>query len=132
MKSFVSCVSVLSMLTFSVNAAEIDLAGEPLTATDLTADYVNNSDTAATLTFDVSEDATFSGSISGNISVVKIGSATLTLPSANTYMGGTTISNGLLSISSDDAFGSGGVHFVGGGVHFTETTNASKIYSYEA
>lgn len=132
MKSFVSFVSVLSMLTFSVTAAEIDLAGEPLTATDLTADYVNSSDTAATLTFDASADAEFTGTISGNIAVVKTGSAMLTLPAANNYTGGTIISNGLFAISSDAAFGSGGVRFAGGGIHFSETTTATKTYSYEA
>ena len=79
MKKILALTTIFSALAFAVVAAEIDLAGGPLTATDLTADYVNSSETAATLTFDVAADAEFTGSISGNIAVVKTGAATLSL-----------------------------------------------------
>ena len=132
MKKVLALTTIFSALAFAAVAAEIDLAGGPLTATDLTADYVNSSETAATLTFDVAADAEFTGSISGNIAVVKTGAATLSLLNANTYTGGTTIQEGLVSISSDSAFGSGTVRFAGGGIYAAATMTASKTYAFDS
>ena len=132
MKKILALTTIVSALAFAAVAAEIDLAGEPLTATDLTADYVNSSDTAATLTFAVASDSEFTGSISGNIAVVKTGAATLSLPNANTYTGGTMIQEGLVSISSDAAFGSGTVRFAGGGIYAAATMTATKTYAFDS
>ena len=132
MKKILARATIFSALAFAAVAAEIDLAGGPLTATDLTADYVNSSETAATLTFDVAADAEFTGSISGNIAVVKTGAATLSLLNANTYTGGTTVQEGLVSISSDAAFGSGTVRFAGGGIYAAATMTASKTYAFDS
>src|SRR5690606_27204292 len=49
---------------------------------------------------------TLNGAISGAGSLQKTGSGTLTLGAANTYQGGTTISSGILSISSNENLGS--------------------------
>jgi len=56
-------------------------------------------------------DSAFSGVIqsgSGNISLAKIGTGTLTLSGANTYGGGTTLSAGTLQIAADSVFNTAG------------------------
>ena len=50
-----------------------------------------------------------SGVISGNGSLNKIGLGTLTLASANTYTGGTTVSSGTLQLGANNALGTGAV-----------------------
>jgi fibronectin-binding autotransporter adhesin len=50
------------------------------------------------LVFDRSDEVVFAGNISGKGSVVQSGTGTLTLTGANTYVGGTTISRGVLQI----------------------------------
>lgn len=54
------------------------------------------------------------GSISGSASLVKKGTGTLTLTSANTYTGGTTIRSGTLAITNASALGTGTVTLDGG------------------
>ncbi len=55
-------------------------------------------------------DYTFTGSgqVAGGTSLVKIGSGTLTLQTANTYSGGTGISNGVVKLGIDEGVGSTG------------------------
>jgi autotransporter-associated beta strand protein len=53
-------------------------------------------------------DTTFGGVIGGGCFVIKTGGGTLALTGANTYTGGTTISNGTLQIGGDGATGSSG------------------------
>ena len=60
-------------------------------------------------TTDAAGAVTYSGSIGGNLAVVKLGSNTLILSGANTYTGGTTLSGGTLSITNSSALGSGGL-----------------------
>ena len=48
---------------------------------------------------------TISGPISGTGGLAKYGTGTLALSGANSFSGGTTISNGVLSVSADDNFG---------------------------
>ena len=54
------------------------------------------------------------GSIGGTASLVKNGSGTLTLTSANTFTGGTTIRSGSLAITNASALGTGTVTLDGG------------------
>ncbi len=54
----------------------------------------------ATLQFNQTFDGTFNGLISGTGQLVKIGSGTLTLGGANTYMGGTIINAGNLQVNT--------------------------------
>ncbi len=77
-----------------------------------------------TLTFDQTIAATISSVVSGAGSVVKEGSGTLTLTGTNTYTGGTTISGGKLSISSEANLGdvSGTLTLDGGMLQVTGTT----------
>jgi len=59
-----------------------------------------------TLTVNTTSDHTFSGVISGDMSLVKTGAATQVLSNANTYTGVTTISDGSLQITNGSALGS--------------------------
>jgi autotransporter-associated beta strand protein len=63
---------------------------------------------AATLTTgNDNTSTTFSGTISGSGSLVKVGTGTLTLAGANAYTGGTTLAGGTLSLANNQALGSG-------------------------
>ena len=57
---------------------------------------------------------TFNGALGGNGGLIKTTTGTLTLNSASTYAGGTTISNGVLSAQNTNALGSGAVTLWGG------------------
>jgi len=57
---------------------------------------------------------TLNGALGGNGGLIKTTSGTLTLNSASTYAGGTTISNGVLSAQNVGALGSGPVTLWGG------------------
>ena len=63
---------------------------------------------------------TFSGAISGTGSLVKSGTGTLTLATANTYTGGTLISSRRIHLADDNALGSGPVT-VGPGTAYAAT-----------
>nr|WP_249146338.1 autotransporter outer membrane beta-barrel domain-containing protein [Bradyrhizobium diazoefficiens] len=54
------------------------------------------------------------GGFGANGSLVKVGAGTLTLTGANTYAGGTTISDGILQVGNDNALGTGAVTLDGG------------------
>jgi fibronectin-binding autotransporter adhesin len=55
------------------------------------------------------------GTISGpNTTLTKAGTGSLTITNANTYLGGTVISNGVISINTGAALGSGTITFAGG------------------
>lgn len=60
-----------------------------------------------TLAFNHSDDLSFSGVISGSGSLNKHGAGTLTLTTANTYTGDTTLNTGTLGLGADNAIGSG-------------------------
>ncbi len=57
---------------------------------------------------------TLSGVISGSGALVKIGAGDLTLSAANTYTGGTTISEGTVVAAHNNALGTGAVAIAGG------------------
>jgi autotransporter-associated beta strand protein/T5SS/PEP-CTERM-associated repeat protein len=63
---------------------------------------------AATLTTgNDNTSTTFSGTISGSGSLIKVGTGTLTLAGANAYTGDTTLAGGTLSLANNQALGSG-------------------------
>ena len=98
-----------------VDAGTLDLAGNSPTVGVLsgTTGTISSSTGPATLTTGTGGgSSSFSGLIVdgvGPVALMKIGSGTLTLGSANTYTGGTTINGGVLSISNSANFGSGDV-----------------------
>ncbi|MES2129693.1 MAG: autotransporter-associated beta strand repeat-containing protein [Pseudomonadota bacterium] len=81
--------------------------------------------TGATLSFNRSDANTNPSTISGNGVVEKAGAGTLTLLGSNSYSGGTTLTDGTLSMKSTAAIGTTGtIKFNGGVLGFT-STNAS-------
>ncbi len=60
---------------------------------------------SGTLSFDRSDDSSFTGAISGAGTVVKQGSGTLTLSGNSTFSGGTTVNAGTLVVASNGALG---------------------------
>ncbi len=75
------------------------------------ASNVNNN---GTLAFNRSNALTFSGLISGTGSVAQLGAGNLSLPGANTYIGGTTISRGTVTVGNNSALGAGDVKMMQG------------------
>ena len=79
--------------------------GDGGTAGAILGDVVNN----AALAFNLSGAAQFDGAISGSGTLTQMGSGTLTLTSANSYAGGTTVATGTLRVLSGAALGTGGL-----------------------
>lgn len=80
---------------------------------------VNTSGTLATLTVDCGDgEAVFSGTISGNIVLVKTGAGTQAFTGANTHTGGTRVEGGFLAADSAAALGAKGAPLAlcGGGL----------------
>ncbi len=70
------------------------------------------------LSFNRSGTFTFSNLISGTGDVTKTGSGTMTLSAANTYTGGTSVSQGTLRLGASDRLASTGSLFIFGGAIF--------------
>ncbi len=71
------------------------------TTTSVQGNILNN----ALVTFNQNFDGTFTGSMSGNGSLLKLGSGTLTLATANSYRGGTIVTAGGLTGTTDSLQG---------------------------
>lgn len=90
-------------------AATFDLNGHAQTLAQLIRDVnaavvTNNSASPSVLTLDASVDHTYAGTITagtGDLSLVKNGTATVTLSGANTYTGNTTINAGTLALADN-------------------------------
>ena len=63
------------------------------------------SSVASSVIFDQATDGTYTGTLSGDGAVTKLGTGRLTLSGTNTYLGGTTINGGALVISDDANLG---------------------------
>ena len=88
-----------------------DLAGESVSWTSLTGSGTlsNSSGTLSVVTLTGPEDATFDGTITGNIRLVKTGSGVQTISRENKgYTGGTYVEGGTLSVPSLDYLGTKG------------------------
>lgn len=83
-----------------------------------TGEITNSSATPATLTIVCEGDATFEGTVSGNILLVKTGAGTQRLIGANVHTGGTRVEGGFLAVDSAAALGADGASLVlcGGGL----------------
>lgn len=100
---------------FDMNGRNQELAGLAVTSsgTDANRDWnanelTNSSGTLSTLTLNTTSDQTFGGTltnnvgvITGNIALIKSGSASLTLSGTNTYTGTTTVNAGTLVINGN-------------------------------
>lgn len=110
--------AVLSLTAcLRLGAEVIDLNGEPHTldpATELSAEFTNSSDTLATLTIEAAEALTFAGSISGNIKLVKTGSAQLDVSTVNDFTGGVDLNAGVLNFTVAGSLGDGTITIASG------------------
>ena len=84
-------------------------------------DVTNN----AALAFNLSGATQFDGAISGSGTLTQMGSGTLTLTSANSYAGGTTVAAGTLRVLSGAALGTGGLTIARGA-----TLRASDSFAF--
>lgn len=112
-----------NVLISGANGGKLDLYGTNATINGLTGDsgaqILNDGLNSSILTVGAHDQGgVFSGSIfdsgSPGLELVKIGTNTLTLSGANTYLGGTVLSNGIISIGSSSALGVGTVVLAGG------------------
>jgi autotransporter-associated beta strand protein len=116
------------------NAGALDLNGHTIAIDGLagTGSITNNSATPVTLTTGASGGSgTFGGTLddgTGVIALVKTGAGTVTLTHVNSYSGGTTVTGGLLAITSYGALGAipaaptpGNLVINGGGISATNT-----------
>jgi autotransporter-associated beta strand protein len=95
------------------------------TTGSITSNITNN----ANLAFNRSDNLTYSGVISGNGSLTKLGAGTLTLTGSRTDIGLTIISDGTLNLGSANAIGSlGTLTFTGGTLQYSaaNTTDYSS------
>ncbi|EBI4608605.1 AIDA autotransporter-like protein ShdA [Salmonella enterica] len=83
------------------------ISGGTLVATNV--DALGSGDVTDDATLELNTGGTFDNAISGSGQVVKSGDDALTLSGANTYTGGTTISEGTLVASNVEALGTGDV-----------------------
>ena len=81
------------------------------TSGSLAGAIINN----GSLIFNRSDNLTNSGAISGNGNLIKLGAGTLSLSASNSYTGGTTVSNGVLSAGTNNAIGTNSAVTVSGG-----------------
>lgn len=90
--------------TLRLNGNNSTIAGLSSTATPGTATVENGSASPVTLTVNPAGNASFHGLIqdggSGSLALVKGGSASQTIASANTYTGGTTVTQGALIVAN--------------------------------
>lgn len=106
----------------AARADSVDLAGKDMrvvSAADLAADgYVNSAEQTATLTLDFDDDVAALPSVAGAIRLVKLGAGTVAFATAQTYTGGTVVSNGLLSVGDQNWIGapSAPITLAGGGL----------------
>ena len=100
---YMAAMGIAGSMALSAHAAT-DLAGADMTVTSLVGDEVfeNSSETAATLTLDLADDVTWTGSVSGPVNLVKTGAGTLTVD-GDGYQGtgGISISNGILKLGDN-------------------------------
>ena len=104
-------------LSLSSNLPTLGFASSLLnTQFTLPSAFLNFTIGSIALTFDQTGTSIFNGAITGDGSVVKAGTNTLTLSGSSTYTGGTTLSAGVLTISQDGNLGaaSGGLTFGAG------------------
>jgi len=96
----------------TIDLADETLVGNAYTVTSLSdsTSYTNSGEDTIDLVVNLSAAVTYSGSISGNIRLVKKGNGTLTLPNANSFTRGTSIEAGQIAIGHIDALGDGDIY----------------------
>ncbi len=109
-------------VTVSVGGTlDLDGFADSIDALDGAGAITNSQSTSSVLTVGSNNSGgSFSGALTGDISLVKAGTAVEMLSGTNSYTGGTTISAGTLNINSDSALGAaaGVVDLYGGTLQF--------------
>lgn len=85
--------------------------------------YAGNINDNSILSINTTAAQSLAGTISGTGALVKNNTGTLTLPVANSYNGGTTLSNGTVVLGNDTGLGSGTVTLAGGTLLSSATVN---------
>lgn len=90
----------------------------------------NKSLVASVLTLSHSDDTTYSGPVTGNLSVVKAGSGVATLVGQTSYTGDTTVNGGTLVLSNTGLADGADVRISGGklGLNFSGTDTVRSLY----
>jgi autotransporter-associated beta strand protein len=109
----------------AVSGGTLDLGGKSQTAgaTTLTAGALING-TLNSTGYSL-QDGLVSATLGSTGKVTKSGTGTVTLTAANSYTGGTDLTDGTLVMSNKDAFSSGTVNFTGGTLSFSGITSAT-------
>jgi fibronectin-binding autotransporter adhesin len=105
-----------------ISAGSVSLGNGGTTGSVTSANIVDN----ANLTINRSANLALSNAISGSGSLSKLGAATLTLPNANSYTGGTSLGGGNLNLGNTGALGTGAIT-VGTGASTGTTTTAMLV-----
>jgi fibronectin-binding autotransporter adhesin len=107
----------------TVSAGTLQL-GNGGTTGSIVGNVLNN----GTLAFNRSDNTSFTGVVSGTGRVAKFGAGTLTLSSANTYAGGTSINAGTVNAAVSGALGTGAVAVSSGAtLNFNGTADARNL-----
>ncbi|GAB5559230.1 MAG: autotransporter-associated beta strand repeat-containing protein [Synoicihabitans sp.] len=102
---------------YTVNGGTLFLNNFDLTASSFSGTGGSIDLGSAKLTLNQSTHTTYDGVITGpGGSLTKQGAGTLTLSSASTYTGGTTVNGGLINFASADNFGTAAITLDGGGL----------------
>lgn len=117
----------------TINGGTVQVGNGGATGSIVTNSVVNN----GALIFNRSGAITAPVSISGSGSVAKLGSATLTFSNANSYSGGTTLTQGIIQANHSSAFGTGAITcdsgantariILGNGVNITNALTAATV-----
>ena len=97
------------------------------TTNSISGQIINNS----TVTFSQTTPGNFNGTISGTGSVIKAGPGAVTLPTANSYSGGTTIQAGSLISGNAASLGSGPVTLASGNLTLNATTSVNGNLTWQ-
>ena len=90
----------------------------------------NSSGSLANLTLHVASDQSYSGTIGGNLNLVKSGAATQALTGASTYTGTTIVQNGTLSFVGSSAWSQ--VLSNGSSTAFTDVQGGRLVFDYSS
>jgi autotransporter-associated beta strand protein len=94
----------------------------------LNSQVIDGGDVTATLNLDPSGELTFAPTLTGSLTVNKLGSGTTTLTGTNTHTGGTNLLGGTLSVGSGANLGAptGALAFDGGTLRNTATFTTAR------
>ena len=121
---------ILTLTAIQMYTGQTDINQGSLQVTTAVIDDNNvNVASNTALIFNQNTDGSYSGILNGNGMLVKLGTGTVTLNSANTFLGGSFINAGALSLSQDNNLGdvSASLTMNGGDVQNTGTFSMNRL-----